>query len=182
MADINLPPETHKNTHSSASPRAQSDTLSIIEHLFFAYRDFVAEPDAVLADLGFGRAHHRVLHFVHRNPGMTVAVLLETLQITKQSLARVLKNLIENGYIAQKAGPDDRRQRLLYTSQEGAELVNRLIAIQSSRIEGALGQVPANQREGVLTFLRGLMNDPVTPLETFETIAKTKLDSTKDKR
>ena len=81
--------------------------------MFFAYRDFVGDPDQLLDKLGFGRAHHRVLHFVNRNPGMKVAELLDVLKITKQSLGRVLKQLIDEGYVAQKEGAD-RRQRLLH--------------------------------------------------------------------
>ncbi|MFN3226506.1 MAG: MarR family winged helix-turn-helix transcriptional regulator [Hyphomicrobiales bacterium] len=166
MADISFQPEPHRDQDNDP------ETLAIIEHLFFAYRDFVGEPDTILAELGFGRAHHRVLHFVHRNPGMTVAVLLEILQITKQSLARVLKNLIETGYITQETGPDDRRQRLLYTTEKGAALAEKLIAIQSSRIEGALQALPAGGRGHVRDFLRALMNDPVTPLESLNTAGK----------
>ncbi|OJU85992.1 MAG: MarR family transcriptional regulator, partial [Shinella sp. 65-6] len=79
--------------------------FEIIEGLFFAYRDFISDPDAILEKSGFGRAHHRVVHFVNREPGMTVADLLDTLKITKQSLARVLKQLIDSGYIQQVAGP-----------------------------------------------------------------------------
>src|SRR5207249_5548158 len=85
----------------------------VIELLFFAYRDFISDPDQVLATFGFGRAHHRVLHFVNRNPGMKVAELLDILKITKQSLGRVLKQLVDEGYVVQKAGANDRRQRLL---------------------------------------------------------------------
>ncbi|MFK7793622.1 MAG: MarR family winged helix-turn-helix transcriptional regulator [Devosiaceae bacterium] len=166
MADINLISET------IPSQSIDPDTLAIIENLFFAYRDFISEPDAILGELGFGRAHHRVLHFVHCHPGMTVAVLLDVLQITKQSLARVLKNLIESGHIEQKAGPDDRRQRLLFTTHMGAELAEKLVAIQSSRIEGALQAIPEASRDDVRTFLRALMNDPVTPLENLDTAAK----------
>jgi DNA-binding MarR family transcriptional regulator len=166
MADISFQPEPHRDQDNDP------ETLAIIEHLFFAYRDFVGEPDTILAELGFGRAHHRVLHFVHRNPGMTVAVLLEILQITKQSLARVLKNLIETGYITQETGPDDRRQRLLYTTEKGAALAEKLIAIQSSRIEGALQALPAGGRGHVRDFLRALMNDPVTPLESLNTAGR----------
>ena len=160
MTDINSISENHAS--ASDDPR----TVEIIEYLFFAYRDFVGEPDTILADLGFGRAHHRVLHFVHRNPGMTVAVLLDILQITKQSLARVLKHLIETGYITQETGPDDRRQRLLFATDKGAALAEQLIAIQSSRIEGALQALPAQGRSDVRTFLRALRNNPVTPLES----------------
>lgn len=166
MADIFSQSEPHDDQDNDP------DAVAIIEDLFFAYRDFVGEPDAILAELGFGRAHHRVLHFVHRNQGMTVAVLLEILQITKQSLARVLKNLIESGHISQETGPDDRRQRLLYTTDQGAELAEQLIAIQSTRIEGALQALPTGDRGHVRIFLRALMNDPLTPLESLNTAGK----------
>lgn len=162
MADINFKPDPqglhHRAPVEASAGAGDGEALAIIEQLFFAYRDFVGEPDAVLAELGFGRAHHRVLHFVHRNPGMTVAVLLDILQITKQSLARVLKHLIETGYIAQEEGPQDRRQRLLRTTDKGAQLVERLIAIQSSRIKGALQALPVVERANVQVFLRALRN------------------------
>src|SRR5690349_15580685 len=94
----------------------------LIEMLFFAYRDFTSDPDHILESFGFGRAHHRVLHFVNRRPGLTVAELLEVLQITKQSLARVLKQLIDAGHIVQVQGPLDRRQRQLYPTAKGRAL------------------------------------------------------------
>src|SRR3954470_19322530 len=87
----------------SAGPRA-SLRWEIIELLFFAYRDFVGDADHVLEEFGFGRAHHRVMHFVHRYPGLKVADLLRVLRITKQSLGRVLKQLLDEGYIVQRAG------------------------------------------------------------------------------
>ncbi|MDB5621030.1 helix-turn-helix domain-containing protein, partial [Tardiphaga sp.] len=89
-----------------ASPGARTAALrwDIIELLFFAYRDFVGDADHVLEEFGFGRAHHRVIHFVHRYPGLKVADLLDVLRITKQSLGRVLKQLLDEGYIVQKAG------------------------------------------------------------------------------
>ena len=93
-----------------------------VELLFFAYRDFVAGPDAVLACYGFGRAHHRVIHFVGRHPQMTVSELLGILQITKQSLSRVLRELVQQGFIAQYPGPHDRRQRLLELTAKGRAL------------------------------------------------------------
>src|SRR5882724_9246951 len=98
---------------SGRSPAAAPDLrlITVIELLFFAYRDFTSEADAALAELGLGRAHHRVLHFVNRHPGLRVADLLEILKITKQSLARVLKQLVDEGWIEQKAGERDRRQR-----------------------------------------------------------------------
>ncbi len=110
----------------------------LIELLFFAYRDFVGDPDRILAQYGFGRAHHRVLHFVDRYPGLTIAELLDILRITKQSLNRVLKDLIEQGYIAQKTGTADRRQRLLYCTEAGAGLASDLIDVQARRVARAL--------------------------------------------
>ncbi|MGH6682938.1 MAG: MarR family winged helix-turn-helix transcriptional regulator, partial [Pseudolabrys sp.] len=104
---------------SPAATTAQEPTWDIIELLFFAYRDFVGDPDEVLSKLGFGRAHHRVLHFVNRNPGMTVADLLDILNITKQSLGRVLKQLVDHGHVVQKEGARDRRQRLLFVTPKG---------------------------------------------------------------
>ncbi|MGH6908247.1 MAG: MarR family winged helix-turn-helix transcriptional regulator [Aestuariivirga sp.] len=116
------------------------ETLALIELLFFAYRDFVSDPDEILKEFGFGRAHHRVVHFVGRDPGMTVAQLLDILRITKQSLGRVLKELIDKGYIYQKEGDNDRRQRLLHLTEAGEELRQRLMAPQIARIRRALDQ------------------------------------------
>jgi DNA-binding MarR family transcriptional regulator len=116
---------------------ATSKAVSLVELLFFAYRDFVADPDHMLEDFGFGRAHHRVVHFVGRDPGLTVAELLDILKITKQSLARVLKELIDKGHVFQKAGANDRRQRLLYLTAEGEALRARLMGPQIARFERA---------------------------------------------
>ncbi len=116
---------------------AQTKAVSLVELLFFAYRDFVADPDHMLEEFGFGRAHHRVLHFVGRDPGLTVAALLDILKITKQSLARVLKELIDKGYVFQKEGESDRRQRLLYLTDAGETLRGRLMGPQIARFERA---------------------------------------------
>jgi hypothetical protein len=94
--------------------------LEFAELLFFAYRDFTRDPDAILKDFGFGRAHHRVLHFVNRHSGLRVVDLLDILTITKQSLSRVLKQLIDQGYIVQRAGSSDRRERLLFPATGAA--------------------------------------------------------------
>ena len=134
----------------------KSIDFDTIEKLFFAYRDFVSDPDAILAKIGYGRAHHRVVYFVSRRPGMTVADLLGILQITKQSLARVLKELIDSGYIRQMAGPADRRQRRLYATLAGRELALALSQPQSRRIEGALQELTPEMREGVKRFLDGM--------------------------
>src|ERR1700688_1571534 len=114
-----------------------------IELLFYAYRDFTAEADAVLQTYGFGRAHHRVIYFVGRKPGMTVSELLDILKITKQSLSRVLGQLVREGYIVQRPGTTARRQRLLELGQKGAELERRLtedqraLVARASRAAGA---------------------------------------------
>src|SRR5207248_3253511 len=117
---------------------ADEPLWDIIELLFFAYRDFVGDPDDALKEFGFGRAHHRVLHFVNRDPGMKVAELLGILKITKQSLGRVLKQLVDEGYVVQKAGANDRRQRLLYVTPKGEALAMQLAGLQTARISKAL--------------------------------------------
>ena len=118
----------------------------IIELLFFAYRDFVGDPDEVLSKLGFGRAHHRVLHFVNRNPGMKVADLLEILNITKQSLGRVLKQLVDQGYVVQKEGAQDRRQRLLYVTPKGEALALKLAGLQTATHQPRLRRTRSRTR------------------------------------
>lgn len=132
--------------------------FEIIEGFFFAYRDFISDPDAILERSGFGRAHHRVLHFVNREPGLTVADLLDTLKITKQSLARVLKQLIDSGYIRQVAGPEDRRQRKLYPTRSGRELALALAQPQQERIERAFSGMSVEDRAAVTRFLAGMQN------------------------
>ncbi len=111
-----------------------------IELLFFAYRDFTAEPDAILARYGFGRAHHRVIHFVGRHPQMTVGELLAILRITKQSLSRVLGQLVRQEFILQQAGSHDRRQRLLELTPKGRDLERKLSEPQRARIANAYRQ------------------------------------------
>jgi DNA-binding MarR family transcriptional regulator len=130
-----------------------ADAVALVELLFFAYRDFVADPDHILEGLGFGRAHHRVIHFVGRDPGMTVASLLEILQITKQSLARVLKDLIEKGFVFQKEGEEDRRQRLLHLTQDGEYLRQKLIAPQIARFQRAAAEVQIGNYHELLLHL-----------------------------
>lgn len=109
------------------------DLEDAIELMFFAYRDFVADPDRILADHNFGRAHHRVIHFVGGNPGLSIAELLDILQVTKQSLARVLRDLIASGHVRQEIGANDRRKRLLYLTASGHYLHENLIAPQMAR-------------------------------------------------
>ena len=132
--------------------------FDLIELLFFAYRDFVGDADEVLAEFGFGRAHHRVLHFVNRNPGMKVAELLDILKITKQSLGRVLKQLLDEGYVEQKEGASDRRQRLLYLTAKGDGLASRLAGLQAARIGRALADIGAADRDTVRRFLVAMLD------------------------
>ena len=143
---------------SATADNTDAVDFEIIELFFFAYRDFTSDPDVILEKRGFGRAHHRVLHFVDREPGMTVADLLETLRITKQSLARVLKQLIDSGYIHQVAGPEDRRQRMLYTTKEGKTFARALAEPQSRRIAEAMEKTGPGARELVKRFLSGMKN------------------------
>lgn len=139
---------------------AAGDRLTeAIELLFFAYRDFISDPDELLAEYGFGRAHHRVVHFVGRNPGITVAELLNILRITKQSLARVLKQLIERGFVVQETGKQDRRQRLLYLTASGRELEERLAAPQRARVAAALEKAGPGAEGAWREVLLGLVND-----------------------
>jgi DNA-binding MarR family transcriptional regulator len=125
--------------------------------LFFAYRDFTAEPDAILARYGFGRAHHRVVHFVGRHPQLSVGELLGILRITKQSLSRVLGQLVRQGFIAQRPGAQDRRQRLLELTPTGQELERRLSAPQRARIAAAYRQAGAPAVDGFRQVLLGVI-------------------------
>ena len=134
------------------------DELENIELLFFAYRDFISDPDKKLSDYDFGRAHHRVLFFVNRTPGLTVADLLDILKITKQSLGRVLKQLVEKGYIVQTEGVKDRRKRLLYPTEAGRELILQLSSPQSKRMSNAFSMLDEADRTKVVAFLKAMIS------------------------
>ena len=163
MADINVNKAASAAASLADRPTAGAGQTAepvwdIIELLFFAYRDFVGDPDEVLLKLGFGRAHHRVLHFVNRNPGMKVADLLEILNITKQSLGRVLKQLVDEGYVLQKEGAQDRRQRLLYVTPKGESLALKLANLQTQRINRAFGELGPNAHEAARRFLTSMID------------------------
>jgi len=160
MADINISSLSSRSavTQTDQGSHSAEPIWDIIELLFFAYRDFVGDADDVLAKLGFGRAHHRVLHFVNRNPGMKVADLLEVLKITKQSLGRVLKQLVDQGYVVQKEGENDRRQRLLYVTAKGEQLAMKLAGLQTERIARALGEIGPNAHEAARRFLVAMID------------------------
>jgi DNA-binding MarR family transcriptional regulator len=150
----NIDQKAQESDHAEV-PSSAPD-YELIELLFFGYRDFVGEPDAALAAYQFGRAHHRVLHFVTRQPGLTIAGLLDILNITKQSLARVLKDLVESGHIEQRAGADDRRQRLLFATCTGLELAQLLAQAQTKRLKRAVAA--AGGREAIARFLTQLVD------------------------
>ena len=139
----------------------------IIELFFFAYREFTADADLVLERYGFGRAHHRVLHFVNRAPGMTIADLLDLLQITKQSLSRVLRQLIEGGFIQQIPGDEDRRQRLLFPTSLGRDLTLELSRAQAARIEAALATAGSIDPRPIIAFLKEMAGDRGTTTAWF---------------
>ena len=154
MADINVTAIKQRRSADAAL----DPIWDVIELLFFAYRDFVGDPDEVLARFGFGRAHHRVLHFVNRNPGMKVADLLDLLRITKQSLGRVLKQLVDQGYVIQKEGAHDRRQRLLYVTDKGRALALQLASLQTARIAAALEELGPGAYETAKRFLAAMID------------------------
>lgn len=130
-----------------------------MELLFYAYRDFTAEPDAMLSRLGFGRAHHRVIYFIGRNPRITVTDLLAILRITKQSLSRVLSELLRQGYVMQRPGIRDRRQRLLELTEKGVELERLLSENQRQRIARAYRQAGAEAVEGFRKVMLGIIDE-----------------------
>jgi DNA-binding MarR family transcriptional regulator len=158
MADIIFSADVSRADPAAGPAGAREPIWDLIELLFFAYRDFVSDPDHVLEKFGFGRAHHRVLHFVNRNPGMKVADLLDILRITKQSLGRVLRELIDEGYVVQKEGPDDRRHRLLFVTPKGEQLAMKLAGLQTERITRALGALGPGAHEGARAFLAAMID------------------------
>jgi DNA-binding MarR family transcriptional regulator len=172
MADINSkiapaslarPDEDKAETSAAARTHAPDlpspEMLKYVELLFFAYRDFTGDADELLWDLGYGRAHHRVIHFVARHPGLRVADLLEILRITKQSLARVLKQLIDDGFVLQKSGTTDRRERHLYLTQKGRNLAAELTTLQCARVAGALENIGPAGRYAIEQFFVAMISD-----------------------
>ena len=150
------------NADLARRPRHEDGPMyDLIELLFFAYRDFVGDADRLLESFGFGRAHHRVLHFVSRRPGLTIAELLEILRITKQSLNRVLRELIAKNFVEARASAFDRRRRELYATPEGERLALRLAEAQTRRFAAALAKLGPEGRQTAARFLRAMI-DPQT--------------------
>lgn len=159
MTDLNILDPKPEPLPALLNPADSARIGYAIELLFFAYRDFTSDPDVILARSGYGRAHHRVIHFVGAYPGITVAQLLAILRITKQSLGRVLKQLIREGFIAQRPGKSDRRQRLLHLSPKGLEMQRSLSAPQQLRVRNAFAAAGAEAVAGYLTVLENLLNE-----------------------
>jgi DNA-binding MarR family transcriptional regulator len=139
------------------------DVMELIELFFFAYRDFVGDADRLLDNYGFGRAHHRVLHFVQRRPGLTIAALLDILKITKQSLNRVLKQLLDEKLVESRAGPSDRRQRLLFLTTTGSELARELAYLQAARFKRVLDNISWKEKEIAIEFLYAMIDEDQRP-------------------
>ena len=150
--------ETRSSLAALPGGREPLPMFDLIELLFFAYRDFVGDADRLLESFRFGRAHHRVLHFVNRQPGLTIAELLDILRITKQSLSRVLKELLDEGYVESHAGVSDRRQRLLFPTAKGRHLALDLAGLQTERFSRALAGLPAEARDKAIEFLLAMID------------------------
>ena len=150
-------PGQAKSDERRASERDDAPMYDLIELFYFAYRDFVGDADRLLEAYGFGRAHHRVLHFVSRQPGLTIAALLEILRITKQSLNRVLKELIAQNFIEARAGALDRRHRQLYATSEGESLARELARVQTRRFSGAVERLGPLGKDHAVAFLLAMI-------------------------
>ncbi len=129
-----------------------------IEAMFFAYRGFTADPDRILEKYGYGRAHHRAIHFIRRNPGTTVNNLLAILGVTKQSLNRVLRTLVQDGLVESRVGTRDKRERNLFLTDSGAELERELSNAQRARMRAAFLEAGPDAVHGFRTVLEAMMN------------------------
>lgn len=129
-----------------------------IEAMFFAYRGFTADPDRILEEHGYGRAHHRAIHFIHRSPGTTVNNLLAILGVTKQSLNRVLRALIEDGLVESRVGTRDKRERHLHLTEAGAALEQELSEVQRERMRLAFREVGPEAVQGFRQVLEAMMD------------------------
>ncbi len=146
------------SSDSSSAYLQDEELIRGIEMLFYAYRDFTSDPDEILKTYGFGRAHHRVVHFVGRNPGMTVTELLAILKVTKQSLSRVLSQLVAEGFVRQDKGSRDRRQRLLSLTEKGEILFTELSSPQKARVAKAYREAGPEAVAGYRKVLADLLN------------------------
>lgn len=156
----------HSRTASQVAPPGGESLLFLtdeqlrkgIEAMFFAYRGFTADPDRILADLAYGRAHHRAIHFINRQPGLTVSALLAVLGVTKQSLNRVLRTLIEDGLVENRIGRKDKRERHLFLTERGADLERRLSEAQRGRMRAAYRKAGPQAVAGFRQVLEAMMD------------------------
>lgn len=155
MADVNT---LHQDTGLFEAPDSV-ELRKAIELLFFAYRDSTSDPDVILAQTGYGRAHHRILYFVGAYPGINVAQLLSILRITKQSLGRVLKQLVRQGFVEQRAGENDRRQRRLFLTARGQAFEKQLSIPQQARVRRAFAAAGPEAVAGYLQVLEHLIDE-----------------------
>jgi len=132
-----------------------------IEAMFFAYRGFTADPDRILAELTYGRAHHRAIHFINRAPGTTVNNLLAILGVTKQSLNRVLRTLISDGLVESRVGTTDKRERNLFLTEQGCELESQLSDAQRARMRTAFRSAGPEAVQGFKQVLEAMMDPDV---------------------
>jgi DNA-binding MarR family transcriptional regulator len=153
MASDVSKPDAPRHSHCGEEPMYE-----LIEQFFFAYRDFVGDADRLLEAYGFGRAHHRVLYFVSRRPGLTIAELLEILRITKQSLNRVLRELVDKNFVEIHAGALDRRRRQLYATPDGERLALKLAVVQTRRFALALEQLGDWGLPSAQAFLKAMID------------------------
>ncbi len=130
-----------------------------IEAMFFAYRGFTADPDRILAGLAYGRAHHRAIHFINRAPGTTVNNLLILLGVTKQSLNRVLRTLVEDGLVQSKVGKSDKRERHLFLTEAGEALERKLSDAQRARMRAAYRAAGPQAVAGFRQVLESMMDN-----------------------
>lgn len=129
-----------------------------IEAMFFAYRGFTADPDRILEQYQYGRAHHRAIHFINREPGLTVTTLISVLGVTKQSLNRVLRTLIDDGLVESRVGRRDKRERLLFLTEKGAGLERALSEAQRGRMRAAFRAAGPQAVAGFRTVLEAMMD------------------------
>jgi DNA-binding MarR family transcriptional regulator len=126
--------------------------------MFFAYKGFTADPDRILEQYGYGRAHHRAIHFIHRSPGTTVNNLLAILGVTKQSLNRVLRTLVEDGLVESRVGTRDKRERHLVLTEKGQALEADLAEAQRARMRAAYREVGPEAVDGFRKVLEAMMD------------------------
>lgn len=129
-----------------------------IELMFFAYRGFTADPDMILETMEYGRAHHRAIHFIGRKRGLTVNELLGILGVTKQSLNRVLRQLIDDGLVENRVGLRDRRQRNLFLTEAGESLERKLSDAQRQRMRAAYAKAGPEAVAGFRTVLEQMID------------------------